>query len=190
MSDDRAELWWIPVGAGGRFVVHTSRWWEHLQAARQRRRPQLLFHAALEIFCDEHRFVIEMTPAWGQPAEASGVVSTGPVGLRMLGHFSAFQYQIRAWPEGTLPDRAHAVAPPITIALGERAAQALLAALPEVPTLTWGRQVAQVPDMWNSNSLISWLLTTVGVDAENLRPPAQGRAPGWAAGVAQARSKR
>jgi hypothetical protein len=42
--------------------------------------------------------------------------------------------------------------------------------------------------MWNSNSVVAWLLERSGHDAD-LRPPGGGRAPGWAAGVALARSE-
>jgi hypothetical protein len=41
--------------------------------------------------------------------------------------------------------------------------------------------------MWNSNSVVSWLLTASGLDVDAIRPPARGRAPGWAAGVVAAR---
>ena len=39
-------------------------------------------------------------------------------------------------------------------------------------------------DMWNSNSLASWLLTDAGLDRDvaAARPPLGGRAPGWATG--------
>jgi hypothetical protein len=41
--------------------------------------------------------------------------------------------------------------------------------------------------MWNSNSIIAWLLERAGIDAAAVAPPSGGRAPGWAAGVAVAR---
>jgi hypothetical protein len=41
--------------------------------------------------------------------------------------------------------------------------------------------------MWNSNSVVSWLVTASGLDVESIRPPARGRAPGWSAGIATAR---
>jgi hypothetical protein len=41
--------------------------------------------------------------------------------------------------------------------------------------------------MWNSNSVIAWVLATAGVDVDAVRPPDGGRAPGWDAGVAVAR---
>jgi hypothetical protein len=40
--------------------------------------------------------------------------------------------------------------------------------------------------MWNSNSVISWLLARSGLPAEAIRPPAGGRAPGWQAGLVAA----
>jgi hypothetical protein len=41
--------------------------------------------------------------------------------------------------------------------------------------------------MWNSNSLISWLIARSGLDVESIRPPVGGRAPGWRAGIVVAR---
>jgi hypothetical protein len=41
--------------------------------------------------------------------------------------------------------------------------------------------------MWNSNSLIAWLLVSAGVEIGQVSLPAGGRAPGWDAGVAVAR---
>ena len=37
--------------------------------------------------------------------------------------------------------------------------------------------------------MIAWLLAWAGVVAEAVRPPAGGRAPGWAAGLAVARRR-
>jgi len=37
--------------------------------------------------------------------------------------------------------------------------------------------------MWNSNSVIAWILAASGVDAAAVQPPAGGRAPGWEAGL-------
>jgi hypothetical protein len=41
--------------------------------------------------------------------------------------------------------------------------------------------------MWNSNSLISWLIALSGLDVESVNRPLGGRAPGWNAGVVTAR---
>jgi hypothetical protein len=50
----------------------------------------------------------------------------------------------------------------------------------------WGRDEFHTGDMWNSNSVISWLLARAGIEASNIRPPQGGRSPGWHAGLAVA----
>ena len=40
--------------------------------------------------------------------------------------------------------------------------------------------------MWNSNSVIAWLLVRCGLDLGAIQPPLGGRAPGWNAGVTAA----
>jgi hypothetical protein len=59
--------------------------------------------------------------------------------------------------------------------------------VPSVPTPVWGRDELGAGEMWNSNSMISWLITRCGLDAESIRAPRRGRAPGWRAGVVVAR---
>lgn len=58
------DLWWLPLGAGGRFVRFNGRAYEALVARVQRRPPRDLYHAALELHADGRRWVIEMAPAW------------------------------------------------------------------------------------------------------------------------------
>ena len=188
MSDARVDLWWLPVGAGGHVVIHTSRWWEAYRACRERRPAGPLFHAALEVFTGGGRHVIEMAPAWGLPDDAAAVpaVVSGPVGSPWLGRSRLFRYEVRCWPEGRIPDRDFATCPPTALPLPATDAAALVRRVARAPRHTWGRDPAGVGDMWNSNSLVSWLLQTSGVDAAALRPPDGGRAPGWAAGIAVA----
>ncbi len=57
----------------------------------------------------------------------------------------------------------------------------------EVPTPVWGRDELATGEMWNSNSVIAWVIARSGIDTESLRPPAGGRAPGWQAGLVAAR---
>jgi hypothetical protein len=59
-----------------------------------------------------------------------------------------------------------------------------------VPSLTWGRDDLGTGDMWNSNSLISWVLARTGHDMTTVRPPDRGRAPGWQAGLVLASRQR
>jgi hypothetical protein len=51
----------------------------------------------------------------------------------------------------------------------------------------WGRDELGTGEMWNSNSVVSWLLTRAGLPADELHPPPGGRAPGWHAGLVAAR---
>jgi hypothetical protein len=51
----------------------------------------------------------------------------------------------------------------------------------------WGRDELNAGEMWNSNSMIAWLIATTGLSTRHLRPPPRGRAPGWHAGLEVAR---
>ncbi|MBO0595821.1 hypothetical protein I2485_13105 [Nesterenkonia sp. E16_7] len=188
MTGHHLDLWWIPVGAGGHVVVHTSRWWESLRALRARRRPRPLFHAALEVTNGPAEYVVEMTRAWGQPLGPRGVVAQGPVGFTWSGASPFLRYEIRCWRDGIIPDREWAVGPPHRFPLAAEDVGALIGRIPEAPQLTWGRDVFGIGDMWNSNSLISWLLQSAGIDAAALAPPERGDAPGWRSGIVAARS--
>jgi hypothetical protein len=63
----------------------------------------------------------------------------------------------------------------------------LLELVPEVPTPLWGRDELAAGEMWNSNSLISWLIVRTGLDVDSIKLPVGGRAPGWQAGIVVAR---
>jgi hypothetical protein len=69
-------------------------------------------------------------------------------------------------------------------------ADRVLELVPSVPRLVWGRDELRTGEMWNSNSIVSWLLARSGVDVESIRLPARGRAPGWRAGLVAARRDR
>lgn len=187
MKHAELRLWWLPVGAGGHVVVHTSRWWERTQALLEHRAPQPLFHSALILASGGVEYVIEMAPAWGRHNPSRGVVATGPVGLALLGRSRLFRYEVRCWPDGILPDRRYAAGKPVDLPLCAGDASSLLQRVPSVPRYIWGRKAAGSRDMWNSNSLTSWLLQGAGIDAGDIHPPNGGRAPGWAAGIAAAR---
>jgi len=51
----------------------------------------------------------------------------------------------------------------------------------------WGRDEPKTGEMWNSNSMIAWLIFSAGLATDRLRPPPRGRAPGWDAGLDVAR---
>ena len=180
------DLYWLPLGAGGRSVRLNGIAFEALAALAQRRRRRDLYHSALEVVAPEGRFVIEQAPAWSGPPER-GVVAEGPVGMRALGRLRLFRYEVRRWREGVIPDVAEAVASPLRPTDDPDRARSLLALVPQVPTPVWGRDALGAGEMWNSNSTISWLLARSGLDAASIPLPPGGRAPGWDAGVAVAR---
>ncbi|MFW2514238.1 hypothetical protein ACNI3K_10720 [Demequina sp. SO4-13] len=179
---DRATLLWLPVGADGHVVIHTSAWWERWRAAVERRSPAPLFHAAMELRLAGVPAVIEMAPAWGAGSGDRGVLATGPVGLGWLGRSRFFRYEVRCWAYGAIPDRAWAVGEPIVLTSDAGTITRMLTSVGSVPTLTWGRPVPGAGDMWNSNSLISWVIGSAGLRTDR-EPPDGGRAPGWAAGA-------
>lgn len=177
------DLYWIPLGAGAHVVRTSGRLFESLVAAHERRERQALFHSALEVRLDGARYVIEMTPAWDDHHTQHGAVCSGPVGFRLLGHSQLFRYQVRRWRDGAIPDAAAAVDSPLTLSCDRDSSRLLLSLAPRFPTRTWGRDELDTGEMWNSNSLTSWLLARSGHDLSTVAPPAGGRAPGWAAGL-------
>jgi hypothetical protein len=134
----------------------------------------------------EGRFVIEQAPAWSERSER-GVVAEGAVGARPAGRLRLFRYEIRCWRDGVIPDVAEAVESPKHLSDDAGRARELLDLVRQVPTPVWGRDELRTGEMWNSNSLISWLITRSSLDVDAIHPPTGGRAPGWHAGVVIAR---
>ena len=177
------ELYWIPLGAGGHLVRWSGRLYEALMALRERRARQSLYHCALQVSHNGTRYVIEMAPVWSVSDTDRGVVSEGPVGAKWLGRSRWFRYEIRCWPDGRIPDLAEAVGDPLRLADDDEKVARLFDVIRTAPSLTWGRDEIGSEDMWNSNSLVSWLLARAGYDATEIHPPSGGRAPGWLAGL-------
>jgi hypothetical protein len=177
------DLYWIPLGAGGYVVRLSGKLYEALEALVEHRPRLDLYHSALQIWLPEDRFVIECAAILNLRGEERGVVAGGPVGMSWLGRFRHFRYEIRRWRGGSIPDLAHAVLGPVRVATDVVRAQRVLDLAPSVPTLVWGRDELGTGEMWNSNSLISWLLACAGIDTDGLEPPVGGRAPGWNAGL-------
>ena len=180
------DLWWLPLGAGGRVVRWNGRVYERLRAARRRETPYDLFHSALELSDGRTRYVIEMAPVWSERTRGRGVQVEGPVGSRRLGVLRAFRYEVRCWPDGRIPDADEAVESPVRITDDRARVEAVLSLVARCPAYTWGRDELHCGDMWNSNSLVAWLLASTGDGVEGVQPPAGGRAPGWQAGLALA----
>ena len=184
---DGVELYWIPLGAGagGGFVRWSGRCYEAIAASLGRRRRQQLFHSALEVSVDGVTSVIEMTPVWITRGER-GVVGEGPVGLRGLRRWRAFRYEVRRWSGGSIPDVAEAIGGAVRVSSDAVVAGRVFELVPGVPLATWGRDELGTGDMWNSNSVVSWLLASADIELDEIRPPGSGRAPGWHAGIVAA----
>jgi hypothetical protein len=184
---DGIDLYWLPLGAGGHSVRWNGKLYEALAAWLGRRPSQGLYHSALEVRHGGRRYVIEMAPVWNEASPNRGVVCEGPVGARWLGRFRAFRYEVRCWAGGRIPDALTAVDSPQRLSDDPATVVELLQRAREVPALTWGRDELGAGEMWNSNSLVAWLLAGSGHDMTAITPPARGRAPGWAAGLQLAR---
>jgi hypothetical protein len=184
------ELYWLPLGAGGRSVRINGRVYEDVVARVERRRPLALYHSALLVAAPAGRFVIEVTPVTGGNPATRGAVAEGAVGSRLARHLRIFRYEVRCWRDGIIPDVREAVDSPRSLSADATVAERILSLAPHVPTLVWGRDESRTGDMWNSNSVISWLITRSGLPVETVQPPPGGRAPGWKAGIVVARRER
>lgn len=184
------DLYWLPLGAGGNFVRLNGKLYEAITARMQHRPACALYHSALQVFVPEGRYTIEQTPVYDGNGASRGVVGEGPVGARWAGRFRIFRYEIRRWLDGEIPDLDEAVDSPRRLSNDLGQARRILQAAAEVPLLTWGRDELNAGEMWNSDSMIAWMLERVGLDAAAVKPPPGGRAPGWHAGIIAARRGR
>jgi hypothetical protein len=184
------DLYWIPLGAGGHCVSFNGRVFEAIEAACQRRRRYDLYHAALIVELDGERYAIELAPSWDPDTTSRGVVCTGAVGSRYLGRWRLFRYELRCWRGGSIPDLRYAVGGARRLSTDRGVAQRLLDLVATVPTPVWGRDELDAGEMWNSNSVIAWLIVTAGIAIDAVQPPTGGRAPGWHSGLVVARRRR
>ena len=127
---------------------------------------------------------IEVAPVWSSKDPARGVVAEGPVGAVWAGRLRAFRYEIRCWRGGSIPDVERSRRQPQTaFPATRRSPQRAFDLVSQAPTVTWGRDELGAGEMWNSNSVVSWLLFSCGIDVGSIALPAGGRAPGWQAGI-------
>lgn len=182
-GEGRVDLFWLPLGAGGHVVRRCGAAYERLAARRTGRRPLDLYHAALEVTTADGRFAIELSPIRSGAGSECGVVGQGPVGSPLLRRLRLFRYELHAAPGVAIPDLAYAVESPRRLGRSEAEAQRVLDLLPAVPLLTWGRDELGLGEMWNSNSVVAWLLASADLDLSGIGPPSHGRAPGWRAGI-------
>jgi hypothetical protein len=184
MGSAGLDLYWIPLGAGTPVVEFSGRIYEAIHATTRRHPRCDLYHAALVARLDAGSTIIESAPVPdGDGRVRRGVVAEGAVGSRLLGRFRVFRYEVRRWPEGAIPDIDHAVDSPVRITDDDAMVRRSLETLASVPAPVWGRDEHRTGDMWNSNSVVSWTLSSAGLIRAAGSPPPGGRAPGWDAGL-------
>ena len=181
------DLYWIPLGAGGHCVRFNGRVFEAIEAARRHRQRCDLYHAALVVELDGDRYTIEVAPSPDADGASRGVIAAGAVGSRHLGRWRLFRYEVRCWRGGSIPDLGDAADGPRRLSSEPRVARRLLDLVATVPRPVWGRDELRAGEMWNSNSVIAWLIATAGLSTQLIRQPTRGRAPGWYAGLELAR---
>jgi hypothetical protein len=181
------DLYWLPLGAGGHSVRLNGKVFEAVAARLRRREPRDLYHSALILHVPEGSFAIEQGPAGRGDGTARGVVASGAVGSRWAGRLRIFRYEVRCWRNGVIPDLAEAVESPQHLTTDAQVARRVLELAPLVPAAVWGRDEQRAGEMWNSNSVVSWLLERAGLPVESIALPSRGRAPGWDAGIVVAR---
>jgi hypothetical protein len=181
------DLYWLPLGAGGHSVRLNGRVFEAVVSRLEHRPACDLYHSALEVRVPEGRYVIEQAPVPDGDGAWRGVAAGGAVGARWAGRFRIFRYEVRRWRDGAIPDVSEAVDSPRRLTDDPERARRLLDLVPSLPTPVWGRDELAAGEMWNSNSVTSWLIASTGLDADSIQPPDRGRAPGWNAGLVMAR---
>lgn len=178
------DLYWLPLGARGRWFRLGGAIYEWVCALLGRRRRLAIYHSALEVFAPEGRFLIEMGPAVDDdPHGLRGVVARGPVGASWAAALTIFRYEVRCW-RGGVTAFEYAVASRC-LTDDPETARSIVSLVPSVPMPVWGRDALGAREMWTCNSLTSWLLGRTGL-CDGVRPPLGGRAPGWDAGLAVA----
>jgi hypothetical protein len=142
------DLYWLPLGAGGHSVRLNGKVFEAVAARLAHRGSCDLYHSALIVSVPDGRFVIEQAPV-GKNGEARGVVAEGPVGSRVAGRLRLFRYEVRRWRNGVIPDIEEAVESPKRISDDVDVARRVLAFVPDVPRVVWGRDELGAGEMWN-----------------------------------------
>ena len=183
------DLFWIPLGAGGAgFARVVGKIYEAVKAMLGHRKPLAIYHTALQVRTPDGLYVVEMMlPSPGGDLTTRGVVLEGAVASDWLAWLPPFRYEVRRWRDGILLDTEPTAVGPQRLSYDLDQARRLLDWTNRIPRLVWGRDELDTGEMWNSNSVISWLLAKAGLPVEAIQAPPGVRAPGWDAGIVVAR---
>ena len=109
MAGSSVDLYWLPLGAGGRSVRLNGRVYEFGAARIARRQRCDLYHSALVVRIPKGRFVVEQAPMCDGSGWRRGVVAEGSVGSRRAAAWRIFRYEVRCWLDGAIADVDEAV---------------------------------------------------------------------------------
>ena len=180
------DLYWLPLGAGGHSVRLNGKIFEAVVAGLERRSRRDLYHSALIVGVPEGRFAIERRPCGAATAER-GVVSGGAVGSCWAGPLPDLPLRAAPLAKRVIPDVAEAVESPQRLTTDARSRSASSTSCRRCRHPCGAVTNCGAGEMWNSNSVISWLIARCGLEVEPISPPVGGRAPGWRAGIVVAR---
>jgi hypothetical protein len=130
------DMYWLPLGARGRWLRFGGKVYEALAALLGGREQLDIFHSVLEVHTREGRFVIEMGPAIDDDWSRRGVVAVGPVGFAWAVALPILRYEVPCWPEG-ITAYAYAVESPLRLTHDAATAARVLELAHEVPTPVW-----------------------------------------------------
>jgi hypothetical protein len=187
-SDDdclcNVELYWVRVGENSSSFLRMMVDIAAMGAALLGIYPgkvKTFYHAALKVTVPEGDdcvfYIIELVGAaeTKKKAGAVGQVKDGPIAL------ADKRYGIRKWRKGKITDAEH-TKDIRWITNDCDKAKCILDNVKNIPANTWGKDDNNYGGPWTSNSAVAWLLTKCGLE-KGIKPPANGVAPGWDAGV-------
>jgi hypothetical protein len=97
------DLYWLPLGARGRWLRIGGRLFEAVAARLERRSVRDIYHSVLEVRVPEGRFVIEMGPVADANGAGRGVVAEGAVGIGWAGRSASSATKCAAGAVGSRP---------------------------------------------------------------------------------------
>ena len=147
-----------------------------------------IYHCAIKVQfpengrCPSH--VIELTESLDDQAERDRVGEVAQHGI-----FGPWSYAIRVFRNGSIEDETN-IKETTVLSTDCDTARNIVQLARDVPLLDYGEKIGTktgAADRWSSNSVVSWILQKAGLDPANIDPPSGGIAPGWDAGITQAK---